>query len=669
MPARGAVALPRLQSTGSAPPARAKARGAAVTRSPHPPASVRYEGAERALSEAFQPALLAQTVKAASDEAAVAVMEREAAVQAKANLQRLWRQEAAAFKAEREQLVATIARLQAENATAECTATTAQLTIAEQTRNLSDQVQDLQALNASSTSKYEGQVAQLRETIRRQKEQLAAIALEYKQSAAMAAKLSSQEQALLRQEVSRLKGLLTHESSNRSTAHVELISANEKVHNLMQEIARCTHELDLAKHRGDTLFREKDDLQREIAQATALLEQAHSEAEAREQQARSRIPDLENAASASETAREQMATRALEAETALGEVLRANEEVRFELRDNQTKLESVVAELALKKREVEQLLAASERQQSDLAASRALASEAKAAAAVTQAQLAGQLEAAHHTVEVQGSKLLRLEGRTQELTQDLVAAKELVSNMEAGRSREHATDTTSWQQSQIAASAEIETLKCQIDTQKRKTADLEADLAKKNATIQRLKLDVAEHSHGLQKATLQAVQHMNRKDVELLAATSVMKASVSKVESVLKAVEHDRDTLQLDRDGLHTEIQSHSSSIQVLAQGIDEERERSAELNRLLAVQTRQAAEVVEGTRLAHVSQLSKLREELANKACTKEEALYTLALELSAKVHSFECSESSAFTSLRPPAPMLVQTAPYDTTQQASTN
>jgi chromosome segregation ATPase len=669
MPARGAVALPRLQKTGSATPARAKARGAAVTRSPHPPASVRYEGAERALSGAFQPALLAQTVKAASDEAAVAVMEREAAVQAKANLQRQWRQEAAAFKAEREQLVATIARLQAENATAECTAATAQLTIAEQTRNLSEQVQGLQALNASSISKYEGQVAQLRETIRRQKEQLAAIALEYKQSAAMAAKLSGQEQALLRQEVSRLKGLLTHESSNRSTAHVELISANEKVHNLMQEIARCTHELDLAKHRGDTLFREKDDLQREIAQATALQEQAHSEAEAREQQARSRIPDLENAASASETAREQMATRALEAETALGEVLRANEEVRFGLRDNQTKLESVVAELALKKREVEQLLAASERQQSDLAASRALASEAKAAAAVTQAQLAGQLEAAHHTVEVQGSKLLRLEGRTQELTQDLVAAKELVSNMEADRSHEHATDTTSWQQSQIAASAEIETLKCQIDTQKRKTADLEADLAKKNATIQRLKLDVAEHSHGLQKATLQAVQHMNRKDVELLAATSVMQASVSKVESVLKAVEHDRDTLQLDRDGLHTEIQSHSSSIQMLAQGIDEERERSAELNRLLAVQTRQAAEALEGTRLAHVSQLSKLREELATDARTKEEALYTLALELSAKVHSFECSESSAFTSLRPPAPMLVQTAPYDTTQQASTN
>jgi hypothetical protein len=622
-----APALPQLSASGSmeAPLAARPPSGGRGSRGSRPGSQL-----PKALMD---PALLAQTVKQASDEANIARIDRDSALHARDSLMERLADETRKFDAERRKMERESAEKQAELDAALELARSAKGTIEAQTKDLKARVQELEAEKATREAEHEQTTSKLSSTVKRQKVVLNQLTGEFEESHTLLQEVSDKEKAGLKAEVSKLRKQLLEEMQNRSGAHEKLEGIKAEIKEHEARVDQMKLERDKAKFRGDELFREMDALKIELEAAKALQVREHAEADEREKVILERLPTLEKAASDSDAAREAMVARALEAEAALSEVLRENETVRYDVLGLKKERDSVLAELKAKQEEVRERTATAERLQTDLDEARALAGVATAKSAEATTKLQAELKQTKQELDLLTEKAELAETRVATLREQIREAKSAGDIAAAKALRDHEAEILSWQEKNVAALAESSLLQKETAAQKERIAELELELADHQNEVQTLKIETMDHHGKSQKATLEAVQHMNRKDVELLAVTSAMSSASDKLKDVLKVVETDRDKMQLERDGAYAEIATHELALEEARTQLEHEEERAAELDRLLKVQELQTEEKLDAARLANIAAMSALREELGNEARTKEEALYSLVLELSAKL------------------------------------
>ena len=649
-PGRGGSPHPPRSSSGgrwSTSPGRARsARGTALPQlsSRRPPSGGRGARAGSGLPKALMdPSLLAQTVKQASDEANIARIDRDAALHARDNMMQRLAMESQHFDAERQRMVKEVAEKQAELDSALELARSAKATIEAQTRDLKARVRHLEAEQSTREAEHQQTTSKLSETVKRQKGVLNQLTSEFEESHTLLQDVSDKEKAGLKAEVSKLRKQLLNEMQNRSGAHEQLesIKADMQAHEARVEAMKV--ERDAAKFRGDELFREMDALKIQLEAAKTLQVREHAEADEREKVIRERLPALEKAATDADAAREAMVTRALEAEAALSEVLRENETVRYDLFGAQKERAGILAELKAKQDEARERATANEHLRADLEEARALAGVASKKSAETISTLQADLKQTKQDLDMQTERADAAEDRVNALRDQMREAKSVADDAATKARRDYEAEILSWQERNVAALSESSLLQKENAAQQEQIAKLEQELADHKHEVQFLKIETMDHHSKSQKATLEAVQHMNRKDVEILATTSTMTTAADKLRNVLKVVEADRDKMILERDGAYAEITTHELALEQLRGQLEQEQERAAELDRLLKVQELQAEQKLDAARLTNIAAVSALREELGNEARTKEEALYALVLELSAKLQKLGADEADA--------------------------
>ncbi len=621
--------------------------GGVSMRSARPPSGGRSSRGSRpgsTLPKALMdPALLAQTVKQASDEANIARIDRDAALHARDSLLQRLAMESQHFEAERQRMAMEGADKQAELDAALELARSAKATIEAQTKDLKARVHELEAEKSTRDAEHQKITSKLSETIKRQKGALSQLTSEFEESHALLQDVSDKEKAGLKAEVSKLRKQLLDEMQNRSGAHEKLEGIKANIRENEARVEAMKVERDAAKFRGDELFREMDSLKIELQAAKVLQVREHAEADEREKVIRERLPALEEAVAKSDAAREAMVSRALEAEAALSDVLRENETVRYEMLGVRKERDGALAELKSKQDEVRERAIANERLQADVEEARALAGVASTKSTEAIALLQAELKQTKQDLGLQTEKAEVAETRVAALRSQIRDAKSVAETAAAKTRRDHDAEVLSWQEKNVAALSECSLLQKETAAQKAQIARLEQELSDYKSEVQFLKVETMDHHSKSQKATLEAVQHMNRKDVEMLAVTSEMTTSADKLREVLKVVQQDRDTMKLERDGAYAEITTHELALEQLRSQLEQEQERVAELDRLLKVQELQTEQKLDAARLANIAAMSALREELGNEARTKEEALYSLVLELSAKLQKMGADDADA--------------------------
>lgn len=522
-------------------------------------------------------------------------------------------------------------------------ARSAKATIEAQTKDLKARVSELEAEKSTRDADHQKTTSKLSNTVKRQKGVLTQLTSEFEESHALLQEVSDKEKAGLKAEVSKLRKQLLDEMQNRSGAHEKLEGIKANIRENEARVEAMKVERDAAKFRGDELFREMDALKIQLQAAKTLQVREHAEADEREKVIRERLPALEEAVAKSDAAREAMVTRALEAEAALSEVLRENETVRYEMLGVQKDRDGALAELKAKQDEARERASTNERLQADVEEARALAGVASTKSTEAITKLQADLRQTKQDLELQTEKAELAETRAAALRDQIREAKSIADTAAAKAQRDHDAEILSWQEKNVAALSESSLLQKEAAAQKEQLAKLEQELSDYKSEVQFLKIETMDHHSKSQKATLEAVQHMNRKDVEVLAATSAMTNSADKLREVLKVVQGDRDTMKLERDGAYAEITTHELALEQLRGQLEQEQERAAELDRLFKVQELQTEEKLDAARLANIAAMSALREELGNEARTKEEALYSLVLELSAKLQKVGADDTDA--------------------------
>ena len=583
---------------------------------------------------AIAPAALMQSVKNVSDELQIMQLERDVACAERDDAYKTLGREQERLDVERSHMLQIIDSMQAQLDAAGGKAAVALAKVGEQHKF---HVAGLQADMMSANNAADLREQQLKNNIKRMREQMAELSRDFDQSSDMANEASNREKDALLHDITRLETLVSDVVADRDGIRQQGAKYQAKVAKLLNIVKR--HNEDQGSSKGEVAKVESElaDRTAALAVCTSTLTAERDEGARVQQQLREYAAKAETQALAADRAKEAMAERALDAESTVGDLLRENQRLRDEKVGAAHDMAAVETELAGRSKEIEDRDQATERLKRKLTEASAISASRLTDAATEKQELALVAAKVTERVGALEQQLASSEATVAALRAELAEVKAAAKSAEVDLSREQKLAKLAWTQSLGEQEALVGQLRQQLEAKTAAHAAVEEELLDHRPKIKELELALLAAENKANSASDQLIQDQTANDIELLDLTRTLHEQLDETQSSLMAAEAHRDSLLLRVGELELEVGLQAQSLEAAAAADTAHLKLEAGLREDAAAAATAAAAAAEEAEEARLLELETQATNLRMETRVKEEALYGLVLELSTKLQRIQ--------------------------------